>query len=102
MRGLLTSVRYTVRLLRKSPTFTIIAVVILGVGIGANTAIFSLLDSVVLNPLPFPHPDRLVSVANTRAFLAKSLSVGSECPGQEHDSERAQLRDYRGLPNPSR
>jgi putative ABC transport system permease protein len=65
MRALLTSVRYTVRLLRKSPTFTIAAVLILGVGIGANTAIFSLLDAVVLNPLPFPHPDRLVSIANT-------------------------------------
>jgi putative ABC transport system permease protein len=65
MRDLLTSVRYTIRLLRKSPTFAIIAVLILGVGIGANTAIFSLLDAVVLNPLPFPHPDRLVSVANT-------------------------------------
>ena len=45
MRGLLTSVRYTIRLLLKSPTFTIIAVLILGVGIGANTAIFSLLDA---------------------------------------------------------
>ena len=65
MRGLFTSVRYTIRLLLKSPTFTIIAVLILGVGIGTNTAIFSLLDAVVLNPLPFPHPDRLVSVANT-------------------------------------
>jgi putative ABC transport system permease protein len=65
MRDLLTSVRYTIRLLLKSPTFAIIAVLILGVGIGANTAIFSLLDAVVLNPLPFPHPDRLVSVANT-------------------------------------
>ncbi|HYZ75705.1 MAG TPA: ABC transporter permease [Chthoniobacterales bacterium] len=65
MRGLWTSIRYTIRLLRKAPTFTIIAVLVLGVGIGANTAIFSLIDAVVLNPLPFPHPDRLVSVANT-------------------------------------
>jgi putative ABC transport system permease protein len=77
MHGLLTSVRYTVRLLRKSPTFTIVAVLILGVGIGANTAIFSLLDAVVLNPLPFPHPDRLVSVSNT----AKEISdLGVDLP----------------------
>jgi hypothetical protein len=41
--------------------FSAIAVLILGLGIGANTAILSLLDAVVLNPLPFPHPDRLVS-----------------------------------------
>jgi putative ABC transport system permease protein len=65
MRGLLASVRYTVRLLLKSPGFTITAVLILGFGIGTNTAIFSLLDAVVLNPLPFPHPDRLVSIVNT-------------------------------------
>ena len=65
MRDLLKSVRYTIRLLLKSPTFTIIAVLILGVGIGANTTIFSLLNAVVLNPLPFPHPGRLVSVVNT-------------------------------------
>jgi putative ABC transport system permease protein len=75
MRGLLTSIRYTIRLLRKSPTFTIIAVLILGVGIGANTAIFSLLNAVVLNPLPFPHPDRLVNVLNTTKELTE-LSVG--------------------------
>ena len=74
MRGLLTSVRYTIRLLLKSPTFTIIAVLILGVGIGANTAIFSLLNAVVLNPLPFPHPDRLVSVVNTTKEISH-LSV---------------------------
>jgi putative ABC transport system permease protein len=65
MRGLLTSVRYTVRLLLKSPGFTITAVLILGFGIGTNTAIFSLIDAVLLNPLPFPHPGRLVSVVNT-------------------------------------
>jgi putative ABC transport system permease protein len=77
MHGLFKSVRYTVRLLLKSPTFTIVAVLILGVGIGANTAIFSLLDAVVLNPLPFPHPDRLVSVSNT----AKEISdLGVDLP----------------------
>jgi putative ABC transport system permease protein len=65
MHGLLMSVRYTIRLLLKSPTFTIIAIVILGFGIGTNTAIFSLINSVLLNPLPFPHPDRLVNVAST-------------------------------------
>lgn len=62
MQSLLSQLRYTIRLLLKSPGFTITAVLILGFGIGANTAIFSLIDSVLLRPLPFPKPDRLVSV----------------------------------------
>ena len=62
MRGLVSHLRYTVRLLLKSPGFTITAVLILGLGIGANTAIFSLINNVILKPLPFPDPDRLVKL----------------------------------------
>jgi putative ABC transport system permease protein len=62
MHGLLASLRYSVRLLLKSPGFTITAVLILGFGIGANTAIFSLIDAVLLKPLPYPHPERLVQI----------------------------------------
>jgi putative ABC transport system permease protein len=54
--------RHTIRLLLKSPGFTITAILILGFGIGANTAIFSLINSVLLKPLPYPQPDRLVEV----------------------------------------
>lgn len=63
MRGLLASVRCTVRLLLKSPGFTITAVLILGFGIGANTAIFSLIDSVLLTPLPYPEPERMAIIS---------------------------------------
>jgi putative ABC transport system permease protein len=56
------SLRYTIRLLLKSPGFTITAVLILGFGIGANTVIFNLIDTVLLRPLPFPNPDRLVQL----------------------------------------
>lgn len=62
MRGFLASVRYCVRLLLKSPGFTITAVLILGFGIGANTAIFSLIDSVLLKPPRYPQPDRMVNI----------------------------------------
>jgi putative ABC transport system permease protein len=62
MDRLLLSLRYTIRLLLKSPGFTITAVLILGFGIGINTAIFSLINAPMLRPLPFPEPDRLVEV----------------------------------------
>ena len=54
--------RYAARLLRKDPLFTLSAVFVLALGIGATTAVFSLVDAVILRPLPFPHSDQLVMV----------------------------------------
>ena len=55
-------VRYAARTLRKSPTFTIIAVVCLAVGIATNTTLFSCFNAIVLRPFPFADPDRLVAL----------------------------------------
>ena len=64
-------VRFGARLLIKNPGFTVVAVLTLGLGIGGNTAIFSVVNGVLLNPLPFPHAEQLVSVHESKPNFDK-------------------------------
>ena len=65
VEDVMSDVKHTVRSLRRAPAFTAIAVLTLALGIGANTAIFSVVNAVLLRPLPFEHADRLVRVVMT-------------------------------------
>jgi putative ABC transport system permease protein len=86
LQDLMQDVRYGLRQLASAPRFTIAVIAVLALGIGANTAIFSVIDAALIRPLPFAAPDRLVSVSNVE--LPFEMSAG-------HPKSAPVLADFR-------
>ena len=75
--------RYALRTLRATPVLTTVAVVSIALGVGANTAVFTLLDQVLLRPLPVSEPARLVRVATSGYYYGSTIGDGRELSHQE-------------------
>jgi putative ABC transport system permease protein len=96
METLLQDIRYGIRMLRKSPAFTAVALITLALGIGANTALFSVVNGVLLNPLPYPEPDRLISLyGKTPQFEQASIPYLNFLDWQKDNSTFASMAALR-------
>jgi putative ABC transport system permease protein len=96
MRDLLLDLRYAVRALVTRPTLTLAAVITLGLGIGATTAIYSIVYGVVLRPLPFPHADRLVLLCEQFPSAPPNACITSP-PNAEDIAARSRTIEALGL-----
>ena len=77
MTSLRQDLRYAVRALRRTPGFTLAAILTLALGIGATTTIFTVVNGVLLRPLPYPHADRIANIWNDFGEGAQSLPAVS-------------------------
>src|ERR1700678_948769 len=91
MDAFLKDLKHSIRMFLKNPSFTLTAIAALTLGIGANTAIFSIVNAVLLKPVPFPDPDRLVMLMNP----SPEGSFGGASPAkfQHWRSQTAVLQD---------
>jgi putative ABC transport system permease protein len=98
MDNLIQDIRFGLRMLLKSPGVSIVATIALALGIGANTAIFSVVNSVLLRPLPFPEPDSLVSIFETnpqRGMLRGAHSYPNFFDVRDQSSVFERVASYR-------
>jgi predicted permease len=96
METLWQDVRYSLRVLGKNPSFAAIAILTLALGIGANTALFSVVNGVLLRPLPYPQPDRIVAISEKTAnFERSSISYPNFLDWQRANSTFSSIAAYR-------
>src|SRR2546428_11587876 len=101
MEPILNDARYAVRMWIRNPGFATVAVLTLALGIGVNTTMFSVVNATLLQPLPFPDPDRLVTVWKGRIDNPKNLNIVSlpnyrDWRAQNHVFEEIALFDSAG------
>ena len=97
LEDFLTDVRHGLRVLRKNPGFTAAAVTVLALGIGANTALFSVVNGVLLRPLPFPHPEQLIALRESKPnFATGSISYPNFLDWQKDNRSFASMALMRG------
>ena len=97
MRALLQDLRFGVRTLRKAPGLTVVAVIALALGIGANTAMFSIVNAVLLQPLPYAEPDRLLQLYTSMPqFREASVSYPNFLDWKERSRSFELMAAYRG------
>lgn len=90
--------RYACRTLTKNPSYSIFAIITFALGIGINTVIFSIANSVLFNPLPYPNPDQLVAIDETKpGFADGSISYPNFLDWQRENQTFASMAIYRGF-----
>ena len=98
MTTMLQDLRFALRMLAQSPAFTAVAVLTLALAIGANTALFSVVNGVLLNPLPYPQPDQLVTIHESKPnFNTGSISYPNFLDWQKQNQSLSSMAVSRGF-----